>query len=124
MNTQNVNVKTATKESSERWVKTSSLRTDGFVRNIHSRNPFDVIRADEVLARMEIKANRGCGLHYEIYESRLLGMAMRYLVELPLIDRPVFIGAASKRGYMLTLAEKERADGECADLMNELAADY
>ena len=29
MNTQNVNVKTATKESSERWVKTSSLRTDG-----------------------------------------------------------------------------------------------
>lgn len=34
MNTQNVN--TATKESSERWVKTSYLRTDGFVRNIHS----------------------------------------------------------------------------------------
>src|SRR5690606_17252875 len=56
MNTQNVNVKTATKESSERWVKTSSLRTDGFVRNIHSRNPFDVIRADVVLARMEIQA--------------------------------------------------------------------
>ncbi|EQB4422043.1 hypothetical protein ACYKFI_004880, partial [Enterobacter hormaechei] len=88
MNTQNVNVKTATKESSERWVKTSSLRTDGFVRNIHSRNPFDVIRADVVLARMEIQANRGCGLHYEIYESRLLGMAMHYLAELPLKDRP------------------------------------
>ena len=124
MNTQNVNVKTATKESTERWVKTSSLRTDGFVRNIHSRNPFDVIRADVVLARMEIQANRGCGLHYEIYESRLLGMAMRYLVELPLKDRPVFIGAASKRGYTLTLAEEDRAHGECAGLMNELAADY
>ncbi|WMU75352.1 hypothetical protein OQ483_24990 (plasmid) [Enterobacter bugandensis] len=124
MNTQNVNVKTATKESSERWVKTSSLRTDGFVRNIHSRNPFDVIRADVVLARMEIQANRGRGLHYEIYESRLLGMAMRYLVELPLKDRPVFIGAASKRGYTLTLAEEDRAHGECAGLMNELAADY
>ncbi|MDF3650814.1 hypothetical protein P3S36_22660, partial [Enterobacter hormaechei] len=26
--------------------KTTLLRTDGFVRNIHSRNPFDVIRAD------------------------------------------------------------------------------
>ena len=50
MNTQNV--KTATKESSERWGKNTSLRTDGFVRNIHSRNPFDVIRADVVLARM------------------------------------------------------------------------
>jgi len=47
----------------------SVLRTDGFVRNIHSRNPFDVIRADVVLARMEKQANRACGLHYEIYES-------------------------------------------------------
>ena len=101
-----------------------NLRTDGFVRNIHSRNPFDVIRADVVLARMEKQANRGCGLHYEIYESRLLGMAMHYLAELPLKDRPAFMGAAAKRGYMLTTAEEERADGECADLMIELAADY
>ncbi|CAD6024348.1 hypothetical protein EZ106_20810 [Escherichia coli] len=122
MNTQNV--KTATKESSERWGKTTSLRTDGFVRNIHSRNPFDVIRADVVLARMEKQANRACGLHYEIYASRLLGMAMNYLAELPLKDRPVFIGAAAQRGYMLTMAEEERAHVECADLMNELAADY
>ncbi|EKD2175811.1 hypothetical protein OQ841_004348 [Salmonella enterica] len=101
-----------------------SLRTDGFVRNIHSRHPFDVIRADVVLARMEKQANRGCGLHYEIYESRLLGMAMHFLAELPLKDRPVFIGAAAKRGYMLTLVEEERAHGECVGLMNELAKDY
>lgn len=101
-----------------------NLRTDGFVRNIYSRNAFDVIRADVVLAGMEKQANRGCGLHYEIYESRLLGMTMNYLAELPLKDRPVFIGAAAKRGYMLTLAEEERAQGECDDLMNELAADY
>ncbi|MFK3708730.1 hypothetical protein ACI2JR_28125 [Klebsiella sp. NPDC088457] len=51
-----------------------NLRTDGFIRNIHSRNPFDVIRADVVLARIEKQANRACGLHYEIYESRLLGI--------------------------------------------------
>lgn len=101
-----------------------NLRTDGFVRNIYSRNAFDVIRADVVLAGMEKQANRGCGLHYEIYESRLLGMAMNYLAELPLKDRPVFIGTAAKRGYMLTLAEEERAQGECDDLINELAADY
>ena len=31
----------------------SVLRTDGFVRNIHAANPFDVIRADVVLARIE-----------------------------------------------------------------------
>nr|VXZ93228.1 Uncharacterised protein [Klebsiella pneumoniae] len=28
--------------------------------------------------------------------------------KLPLKDRPVFIGAAAQRGYMLTLAEEER----------------
>lgn len=78
------------------------MRNDGFVQNIHSRNPFDVIRADLMLARMEKQANRSCGLHYEIYESRLLGMAMNYLAELPLKNRPVFIGTAAKRGYMLT----------------------
>ncbi|HHQ3254869.1 TPA: hypothetical protein ACSPPI_005298, partial [Klebsiella pneumoniae] len=49
MSTQNVNVKPSTKES-------TTLRTDGFVRNIHSRNPFDVIRADVVLERIEKKA--------------------------------------------------------------------
>lgn len=101
-----------------------TLRTDGFVRNIHSRNLFDVIRADVVLARMEKQANKGCGLHYEIYESRLLGMALDYLAKLPLKDRPVFIGAAAKRGYMLTLAEEERAQVACGELLNELAADY
>ena len=74
MSTQNVNVKPSTKES-------TTLRTDCFVRNIHSRNPFDVIRADVVLARMEKQASRGCGLYYEIYESRLLGMVMNYLAK-------------------------------------------
>lgn len=104
--------------------KKKTLRTDCFVHNIHSRNPFDVIRADVVLARMEKQANRGCGLYYEIYNSSLLSMAMHYLAELPLKDRPVFIGAAAKRGYMLTMAEEERAYEECADLMSELEEDY
>lgn len=122
MHTQNVN--TAAPESSRKMIKNSAMRTDGFVRNIHSRNPFNVIRADVVLSRMEKQANRGCGLHYEIYESRLLGMAIHYLSELPLKDRPVFIGAAAQRGYMLTMAEEGRAHGECDVLMNELAADY
>jgi hypothetical protein len=88
MNTQNVNVKTATKARSERYgEKPTALRTDGFVRNIHSHNPYDVIRADVVLARMEKQAGRACGQHYEIYQSRLLGMAMDYLCALPLKDR-------------------------------------
>ncbi|WP_227627341.1 hypothetical protein [Klebsiella michiganensis] len=101
----------------------TAIRTDGFVTNIKSRNPFDVIRADVVLAGMEKAANRGCGLYYEIYASRLMGMAMRYLNALPLKDRPAFMGAAARRGYRLTIAEAERAHDAYDDLMCELAAD-
>ena len=107
MSTQNVNEKPSTKES-------TTLRTDGFVRNIHSRNPFDVIRADVVLERIEKKAGRSCGMHYELYQA--------HLDALPLKDRPVLMGAAAKRGYLLTLAEEERALEARDVLMSELAA--
>ncbi|EHE7867680.1 hypothetical protein J0R38_005138 [Salmonella enterica subsp. enterica serovar Abony] len=33
----------------------SAARTDGFIRNIHSRNPFDVIRADVVIVTGSFK---------------------------------------------------------------------
>jgi hypothetical protein len=115
MSTQNVNVKPSTKES-------TTLRTDGFVRNIHSRNPFDVIRADVVLERIEKKAGRCCGMHYELYQAHLLGGALDYLDALPLKERPVLMGAAAKRGYLLTLAEEERALEARDVLMSELAA--
>ena len=115
MSTQNVNEKPSTKES-------TTLRTDGFVRNIHSRNPFDVIRADVVLERIEKKAGRSCGMHYELYQAHLLGGALDYLDALPLKDRLVLMGAAAKRGYLLTLAEEERALEARDVLMSELAA--
>lgn len=119
MNTQNI--KTAASESSERWGET---RTDGFVRNLYSANPFDVIRADVVIKRMEENANRGCGLYYEIYESRLLDSAMNYLLELPLKDRPVFMAAASVSGFTLTLSAMESANEAYVELMSELRDDY
>lgn len=114
MSTQNVNVKPSTKES-------TTLRTDGFVRNIHSRNPFDVIRADVVLERIEKKAGRCCGMHYELYQARVLGDALDYLDALPLKDRPALMGAAAKRGYILTLAEEGYAQEARDVLMSELA---
>ncbi|HCE8859329.1 TPA: hypothetical protein NHV36_004552 [Klebsiella michiganensis] len=101
--------------------RSSVLRTDGFVRNIHARNPFDVIRADVVLVRIEKEAGRCCGLHYELYQARVLGDALDYLDALPLKDRPAFMGAAAKRGYLLTLAEEERAQEARDVLMSELA---
>lgn len=121
MNTQNVNVKTATKEHSERYgEKATVLRTDGFVRNLHSAHPFDVIRADVVLARMEAQAHRGCGLHYEIYHSYLLDAALDYLAGLPLKDRPPFIGAADlcrrrSRGGCMSCADGQSGRGLLID---------
>ncbi|MFS7521427.1 hypothetical protein ACJ8BV_01905 [Klebsiella pneumoniae] len=114
----NVNEKPSPKER-------TTLRTDGFVRNIHSRNPFDVIRADGwCLNVLEKKAGRSCGMHYELYQAHLLGGALDYLDALPLKDRPVLMGAGGKAAY-LTLtgeAEEERALEARDVLMSELAA--
>jgi hypothetical protein len=55
-------------------------------------------------------------MHYELYQARVLGDALDYLDALPLKDRPALMGAAAKRGYILTLAEEERAGSpRCAD---------
>ncbi|PHP56567.1 hypothetical protein, partial [Staphylococcus aureus] len=56
------------------------------------------------------------------YQAHLLGGAVDYLDALPLKDRPVLMGAAAKRGYLLTLAEEERALEARDVLMSELAA--
>ncbi|OIX95197.1 hypothetical protein BFS14_15145 [Serratia fonticola] len=105
-------------------VKTTHLRMDGFVRNLSSRHPFDVIRADVVLERMEKQASTGCGLHDEIYEAHLFDSALNYLATLQLKDRPVFMGAAATRGYVLTLANNQRAQSASDELLAELRADY
>lgn len=102
----------------------TALRTDGFITNIKSRNPFDVIRADVVLERLHKQAYQGCGLYYEIYEARLLGMAIAHLELLPQKDRQTFIAAAEKKGFTLSMEELERADEARADVMREIWADY
>lgn len=94
-----------------------------FVRNIYSQNQFDVIRADVVLERLEKQAHKGCGLHYEIYQSRLLQDAMDYLDQLPLKHRATFIDSAACRGLELTLEEEQRAKQAGDKLMASLAND-
>ncbi|MDF1896697.1 hypothetical protein [Rahnella contaminans] len=124
MHTHNVNSKTATTTPPERWgAKSTSLRMDGFIRDISSSHPFDVIRADVVISRLEAQANNGCGLYFEIYESRLIGSALDHLSRLPMKDRPVFIGAADRRGIALTWAAEEKAQNAYCELMAEIAAE-
>ncbi|MCM2448537.1 hypothetical protein ACT3RR_20730 [Ewingella sp. AOP8-B2-18] len=121
MHTQNV--KTAAPESSERCGKTTTLRMDGFITDISSSHPFDVIRADVVISRLEKQAHAGCGLHYEIYESRLISSALNHLSRLPMKDRPVFIGVADRRGITLSWAAEEKAQNAYCELMAEIAAE-
>lgn len=122
MNTQNV--KTAAPESTERWGKTTFLCMGGFITDISSAHSFDVIRADVVISRMEKQAQASCGLHWEILELRLINSALDHLCRLPMKDRPVFIGAASRRGLTLTRAEKERCQAAYSELMDDIAAEH
>lgn len=124
MDTHNVNSKTATTTPPERWgAKTTMLRMDGFITDISSSHPFDVIRADVVISRLEKQAHAGCGLHYEIYESRLIGSALDHLSRLPMKDRPVLIGMADRRGITLTWTVEERSQTAYSELMAEIALD-
>ncbi len=124
MHTHNINVKTATRKTPERCGQTTSLRMDGFISDISSSHPFDVVRAGVVISRMEKQAQASCGLHWEILELRLINSALDHLRRLPMKDRPVFIGAASRRGLTLTRAEKERCQAAYSELMDEIAAEH
>ncbi|MCM2447820.1 hypothetical protein HGO41_21930 [Rahnella sp. CG8] len=119
MHTQNV--KTAAPESSERWgAKSTSLRMDGFITDVSSSHPFDVIRADAVISRLSEKAHQGCGLHAEIYEYTLISSAVAHLKRLPEKDHLIFLHAAEKQGLTLTDEELVRTANAYCDLRNEL----
>ena len=105
-------------------LNTPYKRTDGFIKNVESAHPFDVIRADVVLERMNAKAHFGCGLHYEIYQYNLISSAMKYLERLPERDRPTFEKAAENIGLKLTESELVQCANAYCDLTNELFEDY
>lgn len=88
MNTQQVSPVCTVNASAAWWENT--LRNDGFVKNINATNEHDVIAAKVVIERMSQRANRSCGLYYEMYERTFLGMALDYVEQLPLSHRPVF----------------------------------
>ncbi|MBD8234744.1 dpoa decarboxylase (plasmid) [Pantoea agglomerans] len=54
---------------------------DIFIQNIKSKNK-DRISAAVVYDLIEKEAHRGCGLHYEIYKSRLIGGLLEHIAYL------------------------------------------
>ncbi|HHT1743234.1 TPA: dpoa decarboxylase, partial [Klebsiella pneumoniae] len=53
-------------------------KEDLFIRNIYSRNQ-DRISVALVYDTLSKEAHRGCGLYYEIYASRLIGLLRAHL---------------------------------------------
>lgn len=56
-----------------------------FIKNIHSKNQ-DRISVTLVYEKLSKEAYRGCGLYYEIYESRFIGLLRDHLSELNEVD--------------------------------------
>lgn len=57
------------------------MADDIFIQNIKSKNK-DRISAAVIYDLIEKEAHRGCGLHYEIYESRLIGGLLEHIAYL------------------------------------------
>lgn len=56
-------------------------KEDLFISNIHSTN-HDRISVTCIYGFLSKKAHQGCGLYYEIYESRFIGLLRHHLSQL------------------------------------------
>jgi hypothetical protein len=122
MHTRNVNGKTAAPESTRKmggetravyasaewWA--GALRSDGFVRNLHSSGEYDVISVKSLLDAFSKAASKGCGQHHEIYEFFFLDRACSYANSLPLSHRPAFYDAAAALGFNISDDAYDRSE--------------
>ena len=70
---------------------------DMFIKNIKSKNK-DRISAAVVYDLIEKEAHRGCGLHYDIYESRLIGGLLEHIAYLNEKDATTLREYAEQKG--------------------------
>ncbi|HFF9832973.1 dpoa decarboxylase [Serratia marcescens] len=92
-------------------------KEDIFIKNIASKEQ-DRISVATVYERMSYIAHKGCGLHYEIYESRLIGMLIDHCEKLGDVDAKKLRLYAESKGTRLdeeTFSEALDAERECFD---------
>lgn len=90
-------------------------KEDLFIRNIHSRNQ-DRISVALVYDTLSKEAHRGCGLYYEIYESRFIGLLRDHLSELNEADENKLMRYAEGKGTKIddaTYSEVLEAERGC-----------
>lgn len=73
----------------------------GFIRHPWSTERGDSMRADAVIQALSRTAHRGCGLHYEIYEYRLIRELCALLDRLDSTDRKTLADEAAQQGFRL-----------------------
>lgn len=73
----------------------------GFIRHPWSTERGDSMRADAVIQALSRTAHRGCGLHYEIYEYRLISELCALLDRLDSTDRKILADEAARQGFRL-----------------------
>lgn len=102
----------------------SSQNREGYIRNPWSKEN-DAIHADVLFKRIEQAAHRGCGLHYEIYEMRVLTSLLEVfdrLHELNETDAMVFYKEAEKRGYDLSPEGQMATEASYREAMADIYA--
>ncbi|WP_407225483.1 dpoa decarboxylase [Escherichia coli] len=90
-------------------------KEDLFIRNIHSRNQ-DRISVALVYDTLSKEAHSGCGLYYEIYESRLIGLLRDHLSVLNEADANKLRHYAESKGTKIDYASYSdalEAEREC-----------
>ncbi|HHG0472242.1 TPA: dpoa decarboxylase [Proteus mirabilis] len=90
-------------------------KEDLFIRNIHSRNQ-DRISVALVYDTLSKEAHRGCGLYYEIYASRFIGLLRGHLSELNEADANKLRRYAESKGTKIddvSYSEALEAEWEC-----------
>ncbi|EDM2603585.1 TPA: dpoa decarboxylase [Escherichia coli] len=90
-------------------------KEDLFIRNIHSRNQ-DRISVALVYDTLSKEAHSGCGLYYEIYESRLIGLLRDHLSVLNEVDANKLRHYAESKGTKIddvSYSDALEAEREC-----------
>lgn len=94
-----------------------------FISNIHSMH-HDRISVVAVYRKLSKEANQGCGLYYEIYESRLISLLRHHLSRLNEQDADRLRRYAENQGTKVddeTYREVLMAEQECrAEIYREL----
>lgn len=86
-----------------------------FIKNIHSKNQ-DRISVVLVYDTLSKEAHRGCGLYYEIYESRFIGLLRDHLSALNESDANKLRRYTESKGTKIddsSYSEALEAEREC-----------